>query len=371
MSTSGPNGVAGLWPALDRALTQGAIGKIGLQEAQREQTQKQTEDYGLKVLQNMQRLGAPMPAQQTVGNLTFPEVAKARLQESLFPAPPKIMTKNDDQSIISLSSDGTSKTLLPSIPKMVEPKRYTVNGNLVDENGKIVFAAPKEDKPKSIADVFRNKFGSGIPENYQPVLGPDGQPTGATKPITGSVADPEVIEQKRVRDLQASLPKAQGAFNGALSELDKTIGIVDEVLAPESDTGLGDVTGFGGTGVGSLFTLPGSDATKVQAKIDQLKGRAFLSGLATLKAASPNGSTGLGATSETEGKKVQDAQAALNQAQSAEDFKAALKEYRKALVEAKANIANTFREEFAPAFGAGRPMQAGASGGWSAVEVNP
>jgi hypothetical protein len=54
--------------------------------------QQQTQDEALKVIQNMIRLGAPMPAMQKVGALAFPEQATARAQEVVYPSAPKFMT---------------------------------------------------------------------------------------------------------------------------------------------------------------------------------------------------------------------------------------------------------------------------------------
>jgi lambda repressor-like predicted transcriptional regulator len=104
----------------------------------------------------------------------------------------------------------------------------------------------------------------------------------------------------------------------------------------------------------------------VRAKIKQVEGRAFLSGLATLK---ESGAT-LGAVSEKEGAAVKDAQAALDRAQSKEDYTAALILYRDALEAAKNSIQSTFQQEYAPVLPkVEAPTTRGVSGSWGGGET--
>lgn len=74
-------------------------------------------------------------------------------------------------------------------------------------------------------------------------------------------------------------------------------------------------------------TLAGKDARGALALHNQVVGGAFLAGLAKLKNASPNKSTGLGAVSEKEGDKVQSDAAALDRAQEAADYRKQLAIY--------------------------------------------
>lgn len=218
--------------------------------------------------------------------------------------------------------------------------------------------APREQKEApGLGKVYQDTYGGAPPPNHVPEV-VNGKLTGRTVPMPGSEADPAVVERKRVTELRTARPKVESALNQTVAEFDKTLGVIDDIMSPDNDTGLGDVTGFGGTWLGRAITPPGLQSAKVQAKINQLKGRAFLGGIAQMKAASPTGATGLGATSEKEGQAVTDAQAALDQAQNLTDYKAALTQYRKAIADAKANIKSTFDKEYAV-----------GGGGWSAVEV--
>lgn len=269
---------------------------------------------------------------------------------------------------------GAPEVVMPPPKKVEPPKRYVVNGALVDEAGKPLYTAPDATKTKGIGEVYRDRFGGTIEQGMEPEVGPNGEPTGRQVPIAGGSKDPATIEQSRVKELQLSLPKASAALESAAGEFDKTITAIDEVLSPANATGLGDVTGFGGTSVGKFLTPAGGDAARVQARLDQIRGRTFIAGMNALKASSPNGATGLGAASEREGENVIQAQAALNQAQSDEDYAKALKEYRQALVDAKTRLSSTFQQEYGPLLPKASPEQAGfagrgASGSWGDGET--
>ena len=203
-------------------------------------------------------------------------------------------------------------------------------------------AGPAPEKPPTLAEQFADA-GGVAQAGTMPVKTPQGW---SLAPVPGGDKDPAVVEAARKKELDEAKPKVEGALKQTVGDFDKTISVIDEILSPENKTGLGDVTGFGGTGVGKLLTLPGGAAARVQSRINQLKGRAFLSGLSAMKASSPTGATGLGATSEREGEAVTQAQAALDQAQSDEDYIAALEEYKRALMAAKDNLTNTFNQTF-------------------------
>lgn len=101
--------------------------------------------------------------------------------------------------------------------------------------------------------------------------------------------------------------------------------------------GLEGITGKWGRWVGeegaspmlghAASMLSGKDAGAALALYKQVTGGAFLAGLAKLKQASPNKSSGLGAVSEKEGDKVQSDAAALDRLQQAPDFRRQLGTY--------------------------------------------
>ena len=287
-----------------------------------------------------------------------------------FQAPKPTYQNVDGLGLVEIPGDGSGPKVALGTPKApVEPKRYVVNGALVDQEGKPLYTAPKTEAQKTPVEIYESIVGKLEP-GMTAEVGPDGNITRRQIPMPGASKDPETIESTRVKDLELSLPKASAALESSVGEFNKTIAAIDDVLSPENATGLGDVTGFGGTAFGKLFTLPGGAGERVQGRLDQIRGRTFIAGLNALKATSPTGATGLGAASEREGENVIQAQAALNQAQSDEDYANALKEYRKALVGAKERLAGTFRQEYAPVLPQVQEQATrGVSGSWGEGET--
>lgn len=213
--------------------------------------------------------------------------------------------------------------------------------------------APREAKEApGLGKQYLDTFGGAIPANHMPEI-VNGKMTSRTVPIPGSEADPAVIETKRVQTLKQALPKAQGALDSTIADIKQTEDLIDEILSPASDTGLGDVTGFGGGTVGDAFTLGGTEGAKVRAKTKQLEARTMLDSLANLKASSPTGASGMGALSEREGEALRNARAALDRTQDMASYKAALVKYKEALAGTKTRLQSTFQQEYAPVMGGG------------------
>lgn len=95
-----------------------------------------------------------------------------------------------------------------------------------------------------------------------------------------------------------------------------TIKSIDALIA---DPGLSNITG---PVMSRLPNITGQ-ATRAQSRLDQLRGKAFMEAYAMLR--------GGGQITEVEGQKAENAIARMNQAQSTEDFKAALIEFRDAV----------------------------------------
>ena len=100
--------------------------------------------------------------------------------------------------------------------------------------------------------------------------------------------------------------------------------------------------GFAGT---AATLLSSDEARAAYEKWKQVTGTTFLTGLAQLKQASPTGSTGLGAVSNTEGDKVQAAGAALGRSQDPASARTQLRVYIQTLVTASENIDAAARAE--------------------------
>lgn len=129
---------------------------------------------------------------------------------------------------------------------------------------------------------------------------------------------------------------AQGLIDGPtlqamLGEIDRKTGVKQEVAGKEMmlgqidallfDPALGNALGIEGFLRRPLSELGlDSDTARVKARIDQIKGGAFLQAFESLK--------GGGQITELEGQKAEQAQSRLNTAQSEEDFREALQEYK-------------------------------------------
>jgi hypothetical protein len=105
---------------------------------------------------------------------------------------------------------------------------------------------------------------------------------------------------------------AAGALPGATSLANK---ISEQVTSLKTDPHLSYMLGP----IDSRLPNVTSDAARVQSKIQQLQGEAFLTARQALK--------GGGAITDYEGQKAEEALARMNQAQSVEDFNAALDEF--------------------------------------------
>ncbi|MDI4655523.1 hypothetical protein [Xanthobacter autotrophicus] len=145
------------------------------------------------------------------------------------------------------------------------------------------------------------------PQTRQPI-------TTVQKNVAGAAAAQEV--GKAAGQAQAQLPGAEG--------MAAQIGQHIDALA--NDPKLPDMLGPLASRMPNLT----ADAARVQAKMDQLRGGVFLQGYGMLK--------GGGAITEVEGLKAEQAMARLSAAQSVDDYKAALGEFKDALITGLAKL---------------------------------
>ncbi|WP_305986469.1 hypothetical protein [Roseibium sp. MMSF_3544] len=124
----------------------------------------------------------------------------------------------------------------------------------------------------------------------------------------------------------------------ALAQVDEMLDAIDGVLdAPGREY----VTGFSGIFNAPFgLALPGTDSANFLARLEQLKGKAFLQAFETLK--------GGGQITEREGLAAQNAIARLQTSQSDEEFKAALEELRQIVMTARARISGASEPTSAP-----------------------
>lgn len=166
---------------------------------------------------------------------------------------------------------------------------------------------------------------------------PDGRPLPAAVADTAGVppgADPKTHRETTAREIAKDRVKAQTGLPEALRSSKFIIDKIDDVLG---DPDLGRVTGFVGGNTPNLF--PG--AVNSQAKIDQLKGQAFLQAYQTLK--------GAGAISDKEGAKAESAQARLAaQKVGTEQYKTALREFRQEVLDLRELAERKARGDYSP-----------------------
>lgn len=125
----------------------------------------------------------------------------------------------------------------------------------------------------------------------------------------------ETLGEKRGAN-QATLPTA-------IQNADLTVKHIDELLKHPGFDRLFGITGM-------FPSIPGGNAAGADARMKQVTGEAFLSGFDMLR--------GGGAITEIEGKKATDAKARFDRAQSPEEARVALKDFRDAVIQGRAKL---------------------------------
>lgn len=146
-------------------------------------------------------------------------------------------------------------------------------------------------------------------------IGPDGSPVffqppnraGEPPQIIPGIQPPKMAEDIREREQQRAT---------TIQGVEDSIRVLDKAL---THPGLEIATGLQGA-IDPRNYIPGTEARNFQVLKDQIGGKAFLQAFESLK--------GGGQITEVEGKKATDAIARLNTAQSTEEYRAALSEFR-------------------------------------------
>ena len=172
---------------------------------------------------------------------------------------------------------------------------------------------PKEP-PKTMEEYLARKA-------YENDRRPGGAQGGAPNATQGYLdylsakKSAETLGEKRGANL-ATLPSA-------LQNSDMTVKHIDELLMHPGFDRLFGVTGM-------FPSLPGGQAAGADARMKQVTGEAFLSGFDMLR--------GGGAITEMEGKKATEAKARFDRAQSPEEARVALKDFRDAVVQGRVKL---------------------------------
>jgi len=191
--------------------------------------------------------------------------------------------------------------------------------------------APDDASARALAQKFESQ---GIPVRVR-VVSPQSQPAppqaGTVPGIPGAppvkvmTTAPQLgVSQSPAAQKEAGLqverdfaqPTARAAYNDAYSGLSRLEAATRQLMNHE---GLSGITGKRG----ALPDIPGTDAANARAKLETLKSQVGFSVLQAMRNASPTGGA-LGQVSDRENTMLQNNLAALNTAQSKEEFKAQL-----------------------------------------------
>ncbi len=136
----------------------------------------------------------------------------------------------------------------------------------------------------------------------------------------------------------AELPKARAGLASSFDSLDR---LASEAQALRDAPGLGGITGLRGL----LPNIPGGDAANAQAKLQTLKSQVGFSVLQAMREASKTGGA-LGNVSDAEGARLENNLAALDRAQSLDEFQKALNQIIKYAGDAKSRLSKAFKETY-------------------------
>lgn len=136
--------------------------------------------------------------------------------------------------------------------------------------------------------------------------------------------------------------KQQGVFNADTAMLQSTNAAMDRLAASANELlrhpGLGGITGVRG----KVPDIPGTDAANARALVNKLKSQVGFTVMQELRNNSKSGSTGLGALSDAEGKRLESNLAALDSTQGIEQMKSELQK----LIDYTESAKGRFMESF-------------------------
>lgn len=200
---------------------------------------------------------------------------------------------------------GTGMLIIDKKSGMAQRMGQDANGNLVP------LGKPFTPIPSATGQPTDIPQDAMVPSDATPGAAPEAAPSPVLPPSIDAKAQGAVSRAKASNE---AIGKVQGGSEanmpGATQTKEYVLGLIDQ-LANHKD--LDKATGF----YSILPTIPGVNSD-VRSRIDQLQGQNFLQAYQGLR--------GGGQITEVEGKKAQEAQARLNTAQTAQEFKAALKD---------------------------------------------
>lgn len=154
-------------------------------------------------------------------------------------------------------------------------------------------------------------------------------------PLIESVAIPEKMKQ----EMALAKPKQMAAVESVVNTSRRMQQTINEIL---NNPGFNDAFGLSGTIISSI---PGTDAARVKALLEQLGGTLFIDAITAMRNASPTGGA-VGAVTEKEGDKLQSSQAALKQAQKPADVRKELQKLLEMLKFQEQGVVNAFNRTY-------------------------
>lgn len=206
--------------------------------------------------------------------------------------------------------------LSPMAPRPGESDREAIfNQEMKAAQGRLKMAVTPEQTTRAQSDI------DGLGREMQRIgMNPQqSQPAGfAAGPSSGESAAAKAAEATAVETAKADVQSTQGRQAGKDNAMN-AYKLVDQALA---HPGLPKATGLQGA-IDPRNYIPGTDGKNFDSIAKQLQGNAFLSAFASLK--------GAGQITEVEGVKATAAIARLQQAQSTDEYKTALKDYQEVI----------------------------------------
>ena len=295
-----------------------ALGAYGTAQAQRAGQNKTLDYFRQNAPEFAQMIDAGMPVNEAWQ--TYTKQRYAQESDPYLSVGGKIFNKRD-QSWLSPPSDPNAAPETGLQPQMMK-----------DENGNTIFVQPTKD-----GRLIRSQ----VPDGFVPY-----DPYSKAFE-TGRGAN----EGKGIAERNLGQPQAEMALGSAVSGLDRLENAAMEI---RNDPALGRITGV----YGMLPNYPGGQAAGVQAKLETLKSQVSFSVLQAMRDASKTGGA-LGQVSDKENELLQNNLAALNQAQSVEDFQRELDKIIEFTRGAKQRLHGAYMQTYggqAPPQGAAAPQ---------------
>jgi hypothetical protein len=252
---------------------------------------------------------------------------KRLTDEFLATAPPelKALAQVYPDQFAKAQLDNWEAQNKPLTGSQAGPRRYVVNGVLVDENGKKLYEGP----PKSgsgeqwLAPVTEIDPATGEKVTVRYSKQGGRMVVDESKPYDTGLKAADADAAKVQSDLEKDWPKVQTTVSTVTNDLDSMAATATDL---RNDKDLGSITGSNALLLekgGSLYKAWNPGAARASAKLEKIKANAAFTSLQAMRAASPTGGA-IGNVSDFEERLLTSSIAALDNAQSTEDFQTAL-----------------------------------------------